>query len=300
MIYHQPVLLNEAIEGLNIRPGGIYVDATFGGGGHSREILKKLGNGRLVAFDQDAEAEKNAGKIDDPRFLFVRQNFRFLKNNLRFHEAIPVNGILADLGVSSHQFDTAERGFSYRYNAELDMRMNRSGELMAKHIVNRYSEEELKRVFRDYGEIENSARLAAEIIKARDRRKVDTVKEFLEVIDGCVFKNKEQQYLSRVFQALRIEVNDEIRMLREFLKQSFNVLEKGGRLVVISYHSLEDRLVKHFMKTGNFEGNIEKDFFGNVKKQMRVINNKVITPSEEEIRNNARARSAKLRIAEKE
>lgn len=300
MMYHRPVLLNEAIEGLNIRPDGTYVDVTFGGGGHSEEILKRIGSGKLIAFDQDSEAEKNAEKIKDPRFLFLKQNFRFLKNNLKFYNAIPVSGILADLGVSSHQFDTAERGFSYRYDAELDMRMNRSNILTAKYIINKYSEEELKRIFREYGEIENSSRLAGEIIKRREEKKIDTVKEFLEVIESCVFKSKEQQYLSRVFQAMRIEVNDEIKTLREFLKQSLEVLEKGGRLVVISYHSLEDRLVKNFMKTGNFEGNVEKDFFGNIQKQMTVINNKVIIPSEEEIKNNVRARSAKLRIAEKD
>lgn len=299
MMYHQPVLLPESIEGLNIRPGKIYVDATFGGGGHSGEILKRIRNGRLIAFDQDEEAEKNADKIVNPDFLFLKQNFRFLKNNLRFYNALPVAGIIADLGVSSHQFDTAERGFSYRYEAGLDMRMNRSSTLTAKEVVNKYTEEELKKIFREYGEIENAPRLAAEVVRAREVKKINTVKEFLGVIDKCVFKKKEPQYLSRVFQALRIEVNDEINILKEFLRQSLEVLEKGGRLVIISYHSLEDRLVKNFMRTGNFEGVVEKDFFGNVKKQMVAVNNKVIVPAEKEIENNIRARSAKLRIAEK-
>lgn len=299
MTYHQPVLLEEAIEGLNIRPGKTYVDVTFGGGGHSREILKRIGNGKLIAFDQDKDAEKNAEEIEDPHFLFLKQNFRFLKNNLRFYNAIPAAGIIADLGVSSHQFDTAERGFSYRYEAELDMRMNRSSRLTAKEVINKYTEEELKKIFWEYGEIENSSRLTGEIVRARAEKKISTVKELLKVIESCVFRNKEQQYLSRVFQALRIEVNDEINTLKEFLRQSLEVLEADGRLVIISYHSLEDRLVKNFIKTGNFEGVVEKDFFGNIKKQMSAVNNKVIVPAEKEIATNIRARSAKLRIAEK-
>lgn len=298
-MYHQPALLNEAIEGLNIRPDKIYVDATFGGGGHSKEIIKRLKKGRLIAFDQDSDAEQNAKQISNEQFIFLKQNFRFLKNNLRFCDALPSSGIIADLGVSSHQFDTAERGFSFRFDAELDMRMNKGNNLTAKEIINNYSNDNLRKVFREYGEIENANKLASEIIKAREIKKINTIKEFIEAIEKSIFKKKEHQYLAQVFQALRIEVNDEINTLKEFLKQSLDVLETKGRLVIISYHSLEDRLVKNFIRSGNFEGEIEKDFYGNIKKPMNAINHKVIVPSEEEIKINPRVRSAKLRIAEK-
>lgn len=299
MIYHQPVLLNEAIEGLNIRPDKIYVDVTFGGGGHSKEILKKIEKGSLIVFDQDRDAEINAKGINHPGFLFLKQNFKFLKNNLRFYDAIPVGGIIADLGVSSHQFDTAERGFSFRFEAELDMRMNKGNKLTAKDIINKYPIERLREIFREYGEILNANRLASEIEKAREMKQINMVMEFIEAIKNCIDKKKESQYLAQVFQALRIEVNDEINTLKEFLKQCLDVLETGGRLVVISYHSLEDRLVKNFIRSGNFEGEIQKDFFGNIIKPMIAINNKVIVPTEEEVKNNPRGRSAKLRIAEK-
>lgn len=298
MMYHRPALVKEAMEGLNIRPGKIYVDVTFGGGGHSREILKRIENGKLIAFDQDSEAEKNAGEIKDERFVFLKQNFRFLKNNLKFQDVVPVSGIIADLGVSSHQFDTAERGFSYRHNSQLDMRMNRNSGLTAREVINKYSEEKLAEMFREYGEVDNANRLARAITEGR-KGEINTVNDFLKVIDPCVFRKKELQYLSQVFQAIRIEVNDEINILKGFLKQSLDVLENGGRLVVISYHSLEDRLVKNFFRTGNFEGIPEKDFFGNIKKTMAAINNRVIVPSENEISGNSRIRSAKMRIAEK-
>lgn len=296
--YHQPALLKESIDGLNIRDGKIYVDATFGGGGHSKEILKFLKKGKLIAFDQDEDAERNARQINDKHFIFLKQNFRFLKNNLRLCDALPVSGIIADLGVSSHQFDTAERGFSFRFEAEPDMRMNKKNPLTAKEIINNYSEEKLEKIFREYGEIQNARKLANEIVNTRKNKAIQSVKEFLSAIGKCVFKRNEPQYLAQVFQALRIEVNDEINILKEFLKQSLDVLETGGRLVIISYHSLEDRLVKNFFRSGNFEGEIEKDFFGNTQKPMNAIG-KLIVPSEEEIKINPRVRSAKLRIAEK-
>lgn len=299
MNYHQPVMLEEATEGLQLMAGKTYVDATFGGGGHTKEILKKLEGGKVFAFDQDLEAAEKAKSIMDERLVFLKQNFRFLKNNLKYHNAIPVSGILADLGVSSHQFDTAERGFSYRFENSLDMRMNQKSLLTAREVLNKYTEENLKKLFRDYGEIENAGRLASEIAKARRAGEIKTVNEFLEVIRECVFKKNEMQYLSRVFQALRIEVNDELSALKEFLNQSLSVLGKGGRLVVIAYHSLEDRLVKNIFRTGNFEGIAEKDFYGNVKRAWQPVNSKVIVPGENEILSNPRARSAKMRIAEK-
>lgn len=300
-MYHQPVLLEEAVEGLNIPKNStkIFVDATFGGGGHSKEILKRMGQGRLIAFDQDSDAAKNAEDIKDKRFLFLKQNFMFLKNNLRYYNALPVSGILADLGVSWHQFDTAERGFSFRFEASLDMRMNKERSLTAREVINSYTLEKLRDIFREYGEIANANRLASDIVKARAVSELNTVKQFINAIADSIDKRKESQYLAQVFQALRIEVNDEITSLKEFLKQALDVLEKGGRMVIISYHSLEDRLVKNFIRSGNFEGEIEKDFFGNVIKPLTAVNNKVIVPSEAEIKNNPRARSAKLRIAEK-
>jgi len=296
-MYHKAVLLKESIEGLEINSEGTYVDITFGGGEHSQEILKKLNNGRLIAFDQDKDALQNL--IDDKRFTFVEQNFIFLKNFLKLNNAIPVDGILADLGVSSHQIDTSERGFSIRFNAELDMRMDKSKDLTAKEIINNYSEEQLKNIFYSYGEINNGARLANTIVEKRKIENIKTIKQFKVAISSCVPKAKENKYLAKVFQALRIEVNDELNVLKEMLNQTVDVMKKGGRLVVISYHSLEDRLVKNFLKSGNFDGIIEKDFYGNPKVPYKLINRKVIVPNEKEIMNNSRSRSAKLRIAEK-
>jgi 16S rRNA (cytosine1402-N4)-methyltransferase len=295
--YHNPVLLNDCMEGLHINPDGIYVDVTFGGGGHSAEILKRLASGRLIAFDQDADAAQNLPV--DPRFTLVRQNFRYMKNFLKLHKALPVDGILADLGVSSHQFDIPERGFSTRFEADLDMRMDQNGDQTAASILNEYAERDLMLVFRTYGEVENAPKLARVIAEARKTNKIATVNEFKGVIARCIPRGKENQYLAQVFQALRIEVNDELEVLREFLVQSVEVLKPGGRLVVISYHSLEDRLVKNFINKGKLEGEAEKDFFGNVLKPLDAINRKLIVPSDEEIQINNRARSARLRIAEK-
>ncbi len=296
--YHNPVLLNDCIEGLNINPDGIYVDVTYGGGGHSAEILKKLGTkGRLIAFDQDADAAQNLP--DDPRFTLVQQNFRYLKNFLKLNKAIPVDGILADLGVSSHQFDIPERGFSTRFEANLDMRMDLQGKLTAAEILTDYPERELMLVFRNYGEVENAPKLARVIAEGRKEKKINSVFEFKELIKRCIPRGKENQYLAQVFQALRIEVNEELNVLKEFLMQSTEVLKPHGRLVVISYHSLEDRLVKNFINKGKLEGEAEKDFFGNVLKPLDAINRKVIVPGDEELKVNTRARSARLRIAEK-
>ncbi|MDB5109645.1 MAG: rRNA ((1402)-N(4))-methyltransferase [Mucilaginibacter sp.] len=296
--YHNPVMLQECIDGLNIRKGGTYVDVTFGGGGHSREILKHLGeDGTLLAFDQDADAQQNL--IDDPRFTFIDQNFRYLKNFCRLHGAIPVDGILADLGVSSYQFDQAERGFSIRFDAELDMRMNQSSELTAKDVVNTYSEAELHRIFGIYGEIQNAKSLANTIVTARLNAPLVTVADLKNAIAARIPRGKENKYLAQVFQALRIEVNQELEALKDFLVQSAEVLVSGGRLVVMSYHSLEDRLVKNFIAKGKFSGDVEKDFFGNDQKPFDAVSRGAITASEEEIINNNRARSAKLRIAVK-
>ena len=297
MTYHNPVLLKESVDGLNINPCGIYVDATFGGGGHSREILKRLTTGKLFAFDQDIDAEQNT--IKDERFVLIRQNFKFLKNFLKLYNAIPINGLLADLGVSSHQFDVPERGFSTRFDAELDMRMDRNSAPSAATILNEYDEDELKKIFWKYGELRNANKIASLIVQKRAEKKIKTVNELKETIASCTVKSKENSFYAQVFQALRIEVNKELEALKELLLQSLEVLDKGGKLVIISYHSLEDRLVKNFMKTGKFEGEIEKDFFGNPLVPLRVINNKPIIPSKEEIKLNNRARSAKLRIAEK-
>jgi 16S rRNA (cytosine1402-N4)-methyltransferase len=295
--YHNPVLLNDCIEGLNINPDGVYVDVTFGGGGHSREIMKHLRNGRLIAFDQDPDAAANA--IDDPRFTLVAQNFRYMKNFLKLHKALPVDGILADLGVSSHQFDVPERGFSTRFEAELDMRMDTSGKLTAAGVLNTYSERELSQLFRNYGEVENAGKLAYLIAGKRRESRIQTVSELKEALKTCMPRGKENQYLAQVFQALRIEVNNELEVLKEFLMQSNEVLKAGGRLVVISYHSLEDRLVKNFISKGKFEGEIEKDFYGNIIRPMEAVNRKIIVPGQDELQMNNRARSAKLRIAEK-
>ena len=296
--YHIPVMLNECMEGLAIKPDGVYVDVTFGGGGHSREILSRLGKkGTLYGFDQDADAENNIP--EDNRFVFVRSNFRYLSNFMRFHGETEIDGLLADLGVSSHHFDDKDRGFSFRFQGMLDMRMNTRAGKTAADILNTYTEEALSTLFYLYGELKNSRKLASVIVKARETKPLETTDEFLALITPYIGKDKEKKMLAQVFQALRIEVNDEMRALREMLQQAMHLLKPGGRLVVMTYHSLEDRLVKNFFKSGNFEGTISQDFFGNIQSPFRLINNKVITPSSEEVEVNPRSRSAKLRIAEK-
>ena len=297
MGYHTPVLLKESIDGLQIKPQGIYVDVTFGGGGHSHEILKKLNKGKLVAFDQDDDALQNL--IDDERFVFVNHNFRFLKNFLKYHGFEKVDGILADLGVSSHHFDQPERGFSFRYDGELDMRMNRSAKVSAKDIINQYPEQELAKIFWEYGELKNSRKLARAIVNNRTDKKINTIKSFTDLLMPFIPKHAEHKFLAKIFQALRIEVNREMEFLKEMLLQTADVIKPGGRLVVITYHSLEDRLVKNFIKHGKFEGEAEKDLYGRTDVPFKAINRKVITPDEKEIAENNRARSAKLRIAEK-
>ena len=297
-MYHNPVLLHKSIESLSIHPEGIYVDATFGGGGHARAILQQLGpNGRLVAFDQDPEAEAN--KPEDERLIYVNQNFRYLKNFLRLYGVLPVDGILADLGVSSHQFDEAERGFSTRFDGPLDMRMGKHQNLTAADVVNTYSEEELNRIFRLYGEIKNSRCMARLICAQREEKAFETTFELEAAVEKCIPPTRKNKMLAMLFQAIRIEVNQELEVLKSFLEQTADVLKPGGRLVVISYHSLEDRLVKNFVKTGNFEGKVQKDFFGNNLVDFKPVVNKAIIPDEGEIARNSRARSAKLRIAEK-
>lgn len=296
-MYHDPVLLEKSIEGLNIHPNGIYVDATFGGGGHSRAILSLLDKGRLIAFDQDGDALKNL--IDDQRFLLINQNFKYLKNFLRLHKIEAVDGILADLGVSSHQFDMAERGFSTRFSAPLDMRMNTLQAFTAAYIINTYSEEKLNSTIRLYGELSNSKQLTRAIINRREVSPFVSTSELVEATEKYFPLQKRNKNLAMLFQALRIEVNDEMETLKELLSQSVDLLKKGGRLVVISYHSLEDRLVKNMIKTGNFEGTLNKDFFGNPIVPFKPMNTKPIVPDEAEISRNSRARSAKLRIAEK-
>lgn len=296
--YHVPVMLKECIDGLNIQSEGIYVDVTFGGGGHSLEILKYLGEkGRLLAFDQDVDAQKNIPS--DKRLTFIDQNFRYLKNNARLHGAQAVDGILADLGVSSHQFDQPERGFSTRFDADLDMRMDQGSDLTAKKVINSYSEEDLHRIFGIYGEIKNARSLANAIVTARLNRPIETVSDLKEAIGSLIPKFKENKYLAQVFQALRIEVNQELEALQEFLVQAADILKVGGRLVVMSYHSLEDRLVKNFINKGKFRGEVEKDFYGNEIKPLEAVTRKAIVASDQEIKLNNRARSAKLRIAVK-
>ena len=296
--YHIPVMLNVCMEGLAIKPDGVYVDVTFGGGGHSKEILSRLGEkGTLYGFDQDADAENNIP--EDDRFVFVRSNFRYLSNFMRFHGETEIDGLLADLGVSSHHFDDKDRGFSFRFQGMLDMRMNTRAGKTAADILNTYTEEALSTLFYLYGELKNSRKLASVIVKARETKPLETTDEFLALITPYIGKDKEKKMLAQVFQALRIEVNDEMRALREMLQQAMRLLKPGGRLVVMTYHSLEDRLVKNFFKSGNFEGTISQDFFGNIQSPFRLINNKVITPSSEEVEVNPRSRSAKLRIAEK-
>ena len=296
-MYHVPVLLQEAVDGLNIDPHGVYLDLTFGGGGHSEEILKRLDDGRLIGFDQDPDARKNVP--DDERFVFVNHNFRYLWHFLRYCGFEKADGLLADLGVSWHEFDKADRGFSFRFDANLDMRMSQRGELTAEKVVNTYEPERLARLFRDYGEVENARRLAELIAGARAMRPIRRSGELLEVIAPCVPKQKEKKYLAQVFQALRIEVNGELEALEEMLLAAEKALRPGGRLVVITYHSLEDRIVKNFLRTGNFEGKAQADFFGRVEQSFQAVTRKVIVPSEEEVERNPRARSAKLRIAEK-
>ena len=296
-VYHTPVLLHESVEGLNIQPGGVYVDVTFGGGGHSREVLKRLDkNGRLIAFDQDKEAFANAPK--DPRFTFVRGNFRFLKNFLRYHEVEKIDGLLADLGVSSHHFDD-QIGFSFRFEGELDMRMNRDATLTAATVLNEYPEEMLADVFYKYGELRNSRRIASAVASFRQHQKIKSTADLLSILKPFTRRDREKKILAQAFQALRIEVNGEMEALTDMLEQALQWLKPGGRLSVISYHSLEDRLVKNFFRTGNFEGELMKDFFGNVETPFTLINRKVIVPTEQEQSENPRSRSAKLRIAEK-
>jgi len=296
-VYHLPALLEESIAGLNLKPEGIYVDVTFGGGGHSRAILEKLTTGRLIAFDQDSDAAANF--INDERFTFLCQNFRYLKNNLRYHGVSTIDGLIADLGVSFHQFDEQERGFSFRSNAKLDMRMNRQSSVKASDILWTYEEEKLADVFYNYGELTTSRRLAAAIVKARAVKPVTTVSDLTVTLRDLVPPREENKFWARLFQSLRIEVNSELVALKEMLTQALQLLKPGGRLAVITYHSLEDRLVKNFFRSGNFEGESEKDFYGNVSAPLRVVNRKVIIPTEQEIMNNSRARSARLRIAEK-
>jgi len=293
--YHNPVLLKESVDALIIDESGIYVDCTFGGGGHSREIVSRLAEGgKLYSFDQDDDAIQN--KFEDPKFELIEQNFRFLKNNLRFRMVRQIDGVLADLGVSSHQFDTPDRGFSTRFDGELDMRMNQSSKLSAKTIVNEYEEDDLARIFYDYGELQGSYRLAKEIVKARAEKPIETIEE-LKAIFSFIPKMKENKFFAQMFQALRIEVNDEMAALKEMLTQCADVIKPGGRLVIISYHSLEDRLVKRFIKNGMFEGEPERDMYGNWYAPFKPLQSKVIVPTQDEINVNPRARSAKMRIA---
>lgn len=298
MPYHIPALLTETVDGLNVKPDGVYVDVTFGGGGHSREIMRRLGKkGKLVSFDQDLDAYAN--RIDDPRFVFVRSNFRYLKNFLRYHGIEKVDGVLADLGVSFHHFDVASRGFSFRMDGELDMRMNVKASQKASDVLNEYSEEDLTRIFRVYGELAQPQKMARAIVRAREEKPFVMVQDLLSVAEKLIAKERAKKELACVFQALRIEVNKEMEALKQMLTQTSEVLKEGGRLSVLSYHSLEDRLVKNFMKTGNFDGKIEKDFYGNVIAPLKMTSNKVIVPSAEEVERNPRSRSAKLRVAEK-
>lgn len=293
--YHNPVLLKESVDALIINESGIYVDCTFGGGGHSREILNRLDqDGKLFSFDQDVDVIRN--KIDDNRFELVEQNFRFLKNNLRIRGVKQVDGVLGDLGVSSHQFDTPERGFSTRFDGELDMRMNQNAKLSAKTIINEYEEEDLARVFYDFGELQGSYRLAREVVKARADKEINTIDE-LKQIFSFIPKMKENKFFAQMFQALRIEVNDEMAALKDMLTQCGEVIKPGGRLVIISYHSLEDRLTKRYMKNGMFEGEPERDIYGNWSAPFKPLQSKVIVPTQDEINENPRARSAKMRIA---
>ena len=297
MVYHIPALLKTSIDGLNINPDGIYVDVTFGGGGHSMEILKRLKTGKLIAFDQDEDAGINIPV--DERLLFLNQNFRFLKNNLLFNNVKSIDGLIADLGVSFHQFDEPERGFTFRQDAPLDMRMNKNGTVTAAFILKTMDEQSLADIFYRYGELSNSRRIAREIFISRSSKPIETVNDIVNTVGKLAPFRQEHKFYAKLFQALRIAVNHEIDYLQEMLEQSLSVLNSGGRLVIISYHSLEDRVVKNFMKTGNFEGEEKKDFYGNVETPFRIINKKGTTPDDEEIAINNRSRSARLRIAEK-
>ena len=299
-VYHTPVLLNESIDGLNIHKGGVYVDVTFGGGGHSREIISRFKGGEhLYSFDQDADAEKNIGAIDTAQFTFVRSNFRYLKNWMRYYGIEKIDGLLADLGVSSHHFDDETRGFSFRFDAPLDMRMNKRAGKTAAEILNNESEERLADIFYIYGELKNSRRIASAIVKNREQKSIETTQDFMNVVEPLFKKEREKKDLARLFQALRIEVNHEMNALRDMLKAASELLAPGGRLSVITYHSLEDRIVKNVMKTGNAEGKVAQDFFGRIESPFMLVNNKVIIPQQDEIESNPRSRSAKLRIAEK-
>ena len=297
MSYHQPVLLKESIEGLNVRPDGIYIDLTFGGGGHSKEILKRLKAGRLIAFDQDPDAEQNVP--EDEKFRFIRSNFRYVGNWLKFHGVSKVDGALADLGLSSWHLEMPERGFSFRFNSVLDMRMNPEAGLTAREVLNKYSEEKLVKVFREYGEIENALKLSKLVIKAREDSPIERVDDLLRGIGECLPGHYQQKYLAKVFQALRIEVNDEINALTEMLEQLTGLLKKGARFCVITYHSIEDRIVKNMFRTGNVEGILQKDFYGHPQLVYHQVNRNVIVAGDDELRQNPRSRSAKLRIAEK-
>lgn len=298
-MYHIPVLLHESVDGLHINPNGVYVDVTFGGGGHSREILSRLGpDGHLYSFDQDADAEQNVPEGDD-RFTFVRSNFRYLKNWMRYYGVDQVDGIMADLGVSSHHFDAEERGFSFRFDAPLDMRMNGRAGMTAADLVNNYSEEQLANVLYLYGEMKNSRKLASAIVKARTAKAIATIEDLLNIVKPMMPREREKKDLARVFQALRIEVNHEMDALHEMLDAALQVLRPGGRLVVLTYHSLEDRMVKNFIRAGRVDGKVEQDFYGRKLTPWKAVNNKVIIPSEQEQTENPRSRSAKLRIAEK-
>lgn len=297
--YHVPVMLNESMEGLHIQPSGVYVDATFGGGGHACAVLSRLNaQGRLYGFDRDADAEANIPS--DARFVFVRSDFRYLHNFMRYHRAVGnVDGVLADLGVSSHHFDTRDRGFSFRFEGRLDMRMNTRSGRTAADVLNEYTEESLADVFYLYGELKAARKIASTLVQARNKKKIQTIDELLQLLNPFTWKDKEKKFLAQVFQSLRIEVNDEMQALKEMLCHTLPVLKPGGRLAVITYHSLEDRIVKNFMKAGNFEGKTEQDFYGNTHTPFRPLNHKVIVPSEEEMERNPRSRSAKLRIAER-
>lgn len=296
--YHIPVLMKDSVDGLNIGSAGIYVDVTFGGGGHSREILSRLdADGHLYSFDQDADAEKNI--INDNRLTFVRSNFRYLKNWMRYYSVDHIDGLLADLGVSSHHFDDESRGFSFRFDAPLDMRMNKRDGTTAADVVNTYDEERLADIFYLYGELKNSRKIAAALVKARAAHKIETTQDFIGAVESLFRREREKKDMAKLFQALRIEVNNEMTALKEMLRSATELLRPGGRLSVITYHSLEDRIVKNVMKTGNPEGKMKQDFFGRIETPFTLINNKVITPDDEELANNPRSRSAKLRIAEK-
>jgi len=296
--YHVSVLLKESVDGLDIQPDGIYVDVTFGGGGHSREILSRLGkNGRLFGFDQDADAESNI--MNDNRFTFVRSNFRYLKNWMRFYEVEKIDGLLADLGVSSHHFDDESRGFSFRFDAPLDMRMNKRAGMTAADVLNNYTEEQLADIFYLYGELKTARRLASVVVKARQESAIETTGQLLQLTEKIFAREREKKEVTKLFQALRIEVNHEMDALREMLNSACQLLRPGGRLSVITYHSLEDRIVKNVMRAGNAEGKVEQDFFGRAKSPLHLINNRVIVPTDDELQRNPRSRSAKLRIAEK-